>query len=396
MIKIGIIGGPNKGKTTFFSAITLKDAKIANYPFTTIEPNRGIAYACVECVCKEFGVKCNPKNSICIDGVRLLPVEVIDVAGLVPDAHKGRGMGNKFLDDLRQASVLINVIDISGETNAQGEPTNDYDPINDVIFIEKEIDKWFFNIINRQVEKLKRKIVFEKRDPIRELASALSGLSVTEDDIRKAFSKNPIEKWTTGEVEQFAKTLREISKPIIIAANKIDKEGAEENFKRLKKELSDRIIIPTSAEAELALRKAHNAGIIEYYPWNGFKVLKELDDRQKQALSIIEKIFEKFGGTGVQECINRAIFDVLRYIVVFPVANERKLCDTQGNVLPDAFLVKEGTTVREFAYEIHSEIGKKFISAVDVRTGKFLAEDYVLKHRDVIKIVSGVQRHSLS
>ncbi len=388
MIKIGIIGGPNKGKTTFFVAATLKNAKIANYPFTTIEPNRGIAYACVECVCREFGVKCEPKNSICVNGMRLLPVEIIDVAGLVPGAHEGRGMGNKFLDDLRQASVLINVIDISGETNEQGELVDGYNPVNDVIFVEKEIDKWFFSIINRQIEKLKRKIIFEKKNPIRELAQSFSGLGVTEENVREALNKNPIEEWDTEEVEQFAKTLRKISKPIIIAANKVDKNSSERNLKKVKKELSNRVIVPTSAEAELALRKAHNAGLIEYYPWNGFRILKDLNDKQKRALEIIKKIFEKFGGTGVQECINRAIFDVLKCIVVFPVANERKLCDTHGNVLPDALLIKEGLTVRDLAYKIHSDIGKKFISAVDVRTGKFLAEDYKLKHRDVVKILA--------
>ncbi len=88
MIEIGIAGKPNAGKSTFFKAATLADAEIANYPFTTIKPNVGIGYVRVKCVCQELGVKCNE----CIDGWRFIPVKLIDIAGLVPDAHKGGGL----------------------------------------------------------------------------------------------------------------------------------------------------------------------------------------------------------------------------------------------------------------------------------------------------------------
>ena len=119
---IGIIGKSNVGKSTFFNAVTDLSVQTANYPFTTIEPNVGVAYVRIECICKEFEVQDNPVHSVCIDGIRFIPVKVIDIAGLVPGAHLGKGIGNKFLDDSRQADALIHVVDASGSTDSEGRP----------------------------------------------------------------------------------------------------------------------------------------------------------------------------------------------------------------------------------------------------------------------------------
>ena len=143
-MKIGLIGKPNTGKSTFFNACTLLNVNMANYPFTTIEPSTGVAYVKTSCVCKELEIKDSPVNSICIDNQRLIPVKIVDIAGLVPGASKGRGLGNKFLDDLRQADVLIQVIDISGKTDEEGRivESGKHDPINDINFVQEEFDKW--------------------------------------------------------------------------------------------------------------------------------------------------------------------------------------------------------------------------------------------------------------
>ena len=186
--------------------------------------------------------------------------------------------------------------------------------------------------------------------------------------------------------------LRKISKPILIAANKIDLPGAKQNFERLKKEFPEYIIIPTSAESEVALRKAAEQNLIEYEVGDGFRIKQPslLNEKQKKALEYIKRnVIDIFGSTGVQKALNEAVFNLLDYIVVYPVANSTKLTDTKGNVLPDAILVRRGTTLKEFASLIHTDMASKFIGGIDARTKKRLGADYVLKNNDVIEIVFG-------
>ncbi|MEM7821284.1 MAG: redox-regulated ATPase YchF [Candidatus Aenigmatarchaeota archaeon] len=377
---IGLIGKPSSGKSSFFKASTLRDVKITGIPFCTIEPNVGIAYVIVECVCKEFGVKCNPRSGICKDGKRFIPVKLIDVGGLIPGSHLGKGIGNKFLDDLRQASVLIQIVDCSGLTDAEGRPTTNYDPEEEIKFLEKEIDFWFADIIERAMKKIEKVGLESKTNLVQLLTRQLSGLEVRKDQIEAA-----LEKTSLNDIKKFASVLRKISKPILIAANKIDLKRAQENFEKLREKYN---AIPTSAEAEIALKKAAEKGLIDYFPGNGFKILVELEENQKNALEFIKKeIIDKYGSTGVQECLNKAVFEFLNYIVVFPVADSKSLTDNEGRILPDAFLVPNKTKIRDFAYMIHTEIGEKFICGIDARTKKRLAADYELKNNDVIEIM---------
>ncbi len=391
-MEIGIVGKPNAGKTTFFNALTLSNATVANYPFTTIEANVGVAYVKTRCVCKEFGVKCNPRNSICINGYRFIPVKVIDVAGLVPDAHKGRGLGNKFLDDLRKADVLIHVIDASGSTDEEGRifKPGSHDVTKDVEFLEREIDLWFYEIIKRHWEKILRKVKGEGLDFVRYFSEKFSGIGIKEEHVRKALEMidKDIYSFKDEDLKEFSRILREISKPIIIAANKIDVEISEENIKILKEKYPDKIIIPVSALAEYILKKYSEEGKIRYIPGDSkFEIVGRLNDKEKKILKFIEeKVLEKYGSTGVQECINVAVFDVLKKIVVYPVENENSLTDKHGNVLPDAFLMDNNSTPLDLAYKIHSEIAEGFIAAIDVRTKRKLSKDYRLKNGDVIKI----------
>jgi ribosome-binding ATPase YchF (GTP1/OBG family) len=155
---LGIVGKPNTGKSTFFCASTLAPAEIANYPFTTIKPNRGIGYIRTPCVCKEFNVKDNPKNSLCLNGTRLIPVELIDCAGLVPGAWQGRGLGNQFLDEIRKADALVHVVDAAGATDSEGKLVKPgaHDPLEDARFLEVEITMWLAQILKRDWPKLAR------------------------------------------------------------------------------------------------------------------------------------------------------------------------------------------------------------------------------------------------
>lgn len=380
---VGIIGKPNSGKSSLLKALTLTEVGISPVPFTTIKPNVAIGYVSIDCVCKEFNVKCNPKKGFCKNGKRFVPVKLIDVAGLVPDAHKGRGLGNQFLDDLRQAHVLIHVVDFSGLTDEEGKPTKNHNPEKDIEFLEREIDLWFASIIEKAVRKFERQLSkFSRADLIQVLSEQLSGL-----EIRKEHLEIALEKASLVDVQNFARILRKISKPMIIAANKIDLKEAQENFEKLKDKYE--YIVPTSAEAEIALKKAAEKNIIDYLPGNGFRVLNEskLDENQLRVLNFIKKeIIEKYGSTGVQDCLNKAVFDLLNYIAVYPVADSKRLSDNEGNILPDVFLVPNGMSLKEFAFKIHTEIGEKFICGIDARTKKKLSADYELQNRDVIEI----------
>src|SRR2546427_12519009 len=106
-MELGVVGKPNVGKSTFFAAATLAPVHIANYPFTTVQANHGVAYVRKKCPHLELGQSCKPKNAPCQGGTRLLPIERLDVAGLVAKAHGGRGLGNPFLDDLRQRPARL-------------------------------------------------------------------------------------------------------------------------------------------------------------------------------------------------------------------------------------------------------------------------------------------------
>jgi ribosome-binding ATPase YchF (GTP1/OBG family) len=388
------------GKSTFFSAATLATVEIANYPFTTIKPNRGIGYLRTQCVCRELNVKDNPVNSVCIDGVRLIPVELVDTAGLVPDAWQGRGLGNQFLDEVRRADALIHIVDAAGSTDLEGRlvKPGTHDPLEDVRFLEREITMWIVQILKRDWLKIARTVESSQTDLFSALEERLSGLSINRRHISAALHKTglPADKpmaWNDEEFFGFVDILRTVSKPMLIAANKIDMSPAEENVERLKE--TGYTVIPCCAEAELALRRAAEKGLIKYLPGDKDFEVKDpasLIDRQKKALEIVRDKILQHRTTGVQEAINTAFFKLLDMIVVYTVEDAERLSDHNGRVLPDARLVPKGTTAKELAYIIHTDLGENFIHAVDAKTRMRRGEDHVLQDRDVISIVSAKKR----
>tara|TARA_Y100000310_G_scaffold149697_1_gene149031 strand:+ start:1275 stop:2456 length:1182 start_codon:yes stop_codon:yes gene_type:complete len=390
---IGLVGKPSVGKSTFFKAATLADVEIASYPFTTIKANHGVAYVKIDCIDKEFNSQCNPNHGYCINHNRFVPVELMDVAGLVKGSSEGKGLGNQFLDDLRKADIFIHIVDTSGETDGEGKPTKDYDPLNDIEFLEEELDKWYYNILMKVWKTFVRKTEMEKSKFSEAVAKQFSGLKVSENQIKEVLIKiNFPEKpstWNDLQVKEFASKLRKISKPMIIAANKVDTLKGKENYEKIKNKFSDLIVIPCSADSELALRQAEKAGLIEYIPGEKeFKIKKELTDKQKQALERIqENVLNKFNSTGVQKILNSAVFDLLEYIAIFP-ASANKLKDSKGNILPDCFLLPNGSTALDFAFFLHTDFGNNFIKAIDARTKRALGKSYELKHRDALEIVT--------
>ena len=394
---IGVVGKPSAGKSTFFKAATLAEVEIANYPFTTIKPNHGTGYVKVDCVDKEFNVKCNPRFGYCIQSKRFVPVDLLDVAGLVPGAHEGKGMGNQFLDDLNQADALIHIIDISGSINEKGEPVEplSYDPARDIEFLEHELDMWYLRSIEKGWGKFARTVKQEKPELNEAIAKQLSFLRVTEPLMEEMFEElnldTDIMKWDKSVLIKIAAELRKATKPMLIACNKIDIPGSDVNFEKLKKQFPDHIIIPCSAESELALKEAAKHGLISYVPGeNNFEIIsnEKLNERQKKALDFIKiNVLEKYKATGVQEVLDKAVFELLKYIAVFPVATN-KLTDKENNVLPDCFLLPHNSTALDFAYKLHTDIGNHFVKAIDVKTKRPVGKEYLLKHRDVIEIAT--------
>ena len=396
---LGLVGKPSCGKSTFFKSLTLADIAIAPYPFTTIKPNRGAGHIRLKCVDTDFHEQCNPREGYCLEHNRFVPVEVLDVAGLVPGAHEGKGLGNQFLDDLRQADALIHVVDASGSANEKGEigKPGSYDPVNDVLFLEEEIDQWYFGLMKKSWEKFAKIAFLEHKKLGEAIASQFSGLGVTEANVDRVIEvlkldrENPL-KWSEDNLKAFATGLRRTTKPMLIAANKCDLPMAAENVKRLQQQFPHYKIVPCSADAELTLKMAAKAGLIKYIPGDSkFEIINEpsLQPQQKQALEFIKTtVLDVYGGTGVQQAINTAVFDLLGYVAIFP-GGMSKLADQYGRVLPDCFLMPPGTTAIDFAFKLHTDFGKNFIRAIDVRKRMPVGKEHLLQNRDVIEIVSG-------
>jgi len=388
-MKIGLVGKPNAGKSTFFTAATSASAQIGDYPFTTIEKNVGIAHVRKSCPSKELGLEPNPNNSISINGIRYIPIEVIDVAGLVPGAHEGKGMGNKFLDDLRQADVLIQVVDSSGNTDLEGNAVEGANPIEEVKFLKHELCQWISEITMRNWSRSARAV--ESGEKVEDfLSDRLAGLKFSREHVfsslRKASISKPVMKWGSEEGLILAEFLQDIAKPIIIAANKAD-ISPKKNLEALSKIGG----IVTVADYELALKKASEADLIKYNSGDSdFEISSDkLTEGQKSALQKIKDFLNEHDSTGVQECIEKAVLEKLNLIAVYPVEDETHFTDGQGRVLPDAYLLPRESTAHDLAYKVHSDIGDSFIRAIDCKSKRIIGKDYELQDGDIIKIVAG-------
>ncbi|WP_436906660.1 redox-regulated ATPase YchF [Halosimplex marinum] len=390
MLSIALAGKPNAGKSTFYKAATMADVDVGNYPFTTIDANRGVTHVRTECPCLDREERCGDEN--CHDGKRFVPVELLDVAGLVPGAHEGRGLGNQFLDELSNADAILHVVDASGGTDEEGEPVEvgEHDPVEDLQFIEEEMDLWLASIVDRNWEGVERASRSPDFDIDEELTELLTGVGATELDVARTlreldYPDDPIQ-WTDEHREELAAEIRERTKPIVVVANKAD-VAPPENIQALKER--NEATIPATADGELALRKAAEAGVVDYDPGDrDFEIDGDVSDQQAQGLEQIREVMNEHGGTGVQQALDTAVYDVLNQITAYPVQDETHWTDGQGNTLPDAFLLGEGSTPKDLAYAVHSDIGDGYLHAVDARKNMRISDEEELDEGDVIKIVS--------
>ena len=385
MLSLALAGKPNAGKSTFYTAATMADVDVANYPFTTIDANRGVTHVRTDCPCLDLDERCGGEH--CHDGKRYVPVELLDVAGLVPGAHEGRGLGNQFLDELTNADAILHVVDASGGTDEEGEPVEvgEHDPVEDLNFIEEEMDLWLASIVDRNWESVERASRSPDFDIDEALTEMLTGVGATELDVARAlrdldYPEDPIQ-WTDEHREALAEDIRARTKPIVVVANKAD-VAPPENLQRLKER--NEATIPVTADGELALRRAAEAGVVDYDPGDpDFEIVGDVSDQQRQGLEQIGEVMADHGGTGVQQA-----HDVLDHLTAYPVQDETHWTDGQGNVLPDAFLLPDGSTPKDLAYAVHSDIGDGYLHAVDARKKMRISDEQELEEGDVIKIVS--------
>jgi ribosome-binding ATPase YchF (GTP1/OBG family) len=390
MLSVALAGKPNAGKSTFYTAATMADVDVANYPFTTIDANRGVTHVRTECPCLDREKRCGHEH--CHDGKRYVPVELLDVAGLVPGAHEGRGLGNQFLDELTNADVILHVVDASGGTDAEGEPVEvgEHDPVEDLQFIEEEMDLWLASIVERNWESVERASRSPDFDIDEQLTEMLTGVGATELGVARAlrgldYPEDPIQ-WTDDHREALASDVRARTKPIVVVANKAD-VAPPENVQHLKER--NEATIPTTADGELALRKGVEAGVVDYDPGDpDFEITGEVSDDQRAGLERIREVMAEHGGTGVQEALDTAVYDVLEHFTAYPVEDETHWTDASGQVLPDAHLLAPGSTPRDLAYAVHSDIGDGYLHAVDARENRRIGEDHELSEGDVVKVVS--------
>ena len=401
-IRLGLIGKTNTGKTTFFNAATLSSEEISTYPFTTKKPVSGIAHAISLCVHPEFKIQDNPNNSKCIDGWRYIPLELIDLPGLIKDAWKGKGLGNQFLSIAAQSDALLHIVDASGGIDSTGkisEPGSG-DPISDFADIEEELVMWYQKILEGNRDKISKNIRsgIELIDAIAEL---YRGIGVKKNHVKETLHATGLEEKSINDFDivdskKFSGYLRKISKPTLIVANKIDVPGADENFDRLRERYNDSIVVPASGDSELSLRRAEQKGLIKYSPGSEqFEIVKsdELTEKQTNALEFIKQgIMGEYMRTGVQFAINVAVFKLLKMNSIYPVADEKNMADKKGRVLPDLILLKEGATVNDLAKEIHTDLRKGLLYAKDLRYNLRLPTDYQLRDRDVVSLVSASRK----
>jgi ribosome-binding ATPase YchF (GTP1/OBG family) len=250
---------------------------------------------------------------------------------------------------------------------------------------------WVHGILNKHWSHISRQSQGKGSAIQQGIADIFVGLGITVEDVRDVELKLKLDliHASIEDLVPLCAEIVKISKPMLIVGNKFD-EAPE----ALRIKLGAQKVAFASAASELALRNAVAAHVVHYLPGDEqFRVANEstLSPAQKAGLAKIADVMKQCKGTGVQQAINRAVFELLDMIVVYPVEDENHFCNKQGDVLPDAFLMRKGSTPKDLAFQVHTDIGKGFLYAIDARTKMRIKETHELKDGDIIKIVSAAK-----
>ncbi|KAL4934153.1 Ygr210 GTPase family protein [Aspergillus undulatus] len=407
---VGLVGKPSSGKSTTLNSLTDASSKVGNFPFTTIDPQRAIGYLQIDCACQRYGVtdKCKPNYGGCTDGKRSVPIELLDVAGLVPGAHQGRGLGNKFLDDLRQADALIHVVDVSGTTDAEGKATRGYDPSQDIEWLRSEIVRWVLGNLMQKWGSIKRRHTAIKATAVETLQNQFSGYGSTPQTVARCLDrlnmKEPLEEWSDETVEEVVKAFIDEKFPTVFALNKIDHPDADKNISKIAKMQDPQSIVLCSAISEVFLRRLAKQNYIKYTEGSEFVDtredliadgdpdgggLREMDEKLKTRVeNLKDMVLYRFGSTGVVQCLSRAA-EILGLVPVFPVRNLHTFSSGAGTAaFRDCVLVKKNSTVGDVARKVMGDVPISYIEGVG---GVRVSEDDIVavgKH-DVLSFKPG-------
>ncbi|KAI0464707.1 hypothetical protein LJB42_002328 [Komagataella kurtzmanii] len=386
---IGIVGKPSSGKSTTLNSLTDADAKVGAFPFTTIEPNRATGYLQVDCACSRFGKEslCKPNYGWCKNGRRFVPIMLLDVAGLVPGASQGLGLGNQFLDDLRQSDALIHVVDVSGTTDSNGKATRGYDPLQDIEWLQDEIRLWIEGNLHKRWGSIVRKHTATKASIVDTMQLQFGGYGagrkLIDEALRNIKDLPPLEKWDNEWITRVVRSFMQVKFPTVLALNKIDHPDADKNVSKIMLRYPETKTVLTSAITEVLLRKLAKQKFIQYEEGTEFVDtyedlgddcgLKPLDEKLAQRIETIrDLVLYRFGSTGVVQVLQAAV-GVLDLIPVYTVRNITTFTGNSGtNVFRDCVLLKRGTPVGSVARYIMGEVTIAVIEGVG---GKRISED---------------------
>ncbi|KAK0337658.1 hypothetical protein LTR91_009542 [Friedmanniomyces endolithicus] len=411
---IALVGKPSSGKSTTLNSLTDTTAKVGNFPFTTIEPNHAIGYLHLPCACSRTSLpnntppspsaptplhlRCKPNYGACLNGTRSVPIELLDVAGLVPGAHLGKGLGNKFLDDLRHADALIHVVDVSGTTDQEGKATRGYDPSADIAWLRDEIVRWVLGNLMQKWGGLKRRHTAIKATAVETLQGQFSGYGSTSAVVARTLDrlalKQPLQEWDDKTIELVVNAFVDEKFPTVIALNKIDHPDADKNVAKIARAEPEERLVLCSAISEVFLRRLAKQGFVRYSPGSEFVDtredlieqgdpdgggLKEMDEKLRTRIeNLKDMVLYRFGSTGVNQVLTRAS-EVLGLVPVFPVRNIASFGSGDGGgageraaVFRDCVLVKKGSTVGDVYRKVMGDAPMAYVETVG---GVRVAED---------------------